>query len=85
MSGLLATLRFVPSGKLKLLGVSRATRVALLAAELTRIIGSPELRSRLTAPGAEVDTMSPPEFTQFFDRERSQWAALVTPSGVTLD
>ena len=79
VNGMLATLRFVPSGKLKLLGV------ALLAAELTRIIGSPELRSRLTAPGAEVDTMSPPEFTQFFDRERSQWAALVTPSGVTLD
>ena len=79
VNGMLATLRFVPSGKLKLLGVS------LLAAELARIIGSPEVRSRLAAQGAEVDTMSPPEFTQFFDRERSQWAALVTPSGVTLD
>jgi tripartite-type tricarboxylate transporter receptor subunit TctC len=121
MNGMLATLPFVQSGKLKVLGVSRATRVpmlpdvptiaeqgvkgfesgtwqgvlvpagtppavvARLAAELTRIIRSPEVRSRLTAQGAEVYTMSPPEFTQFFERERSKWASVVTQSGVKLD
>jgi tripartite-type tricarboxylate transporter receptor subunit TctC len=121
MNGMLATLPFVQSGKLKVLGVSRATRVpmlpdvptiaeqgvkgfesgtwqgvlvpagtppavvARLAAELTRIIRSPEVRSRLTAQGAEVCTMSPPEFTQFFERERSKWASVVTQSGVKLD
>ena len=121
MNGMLATLPFVQSGKLKVLGVSRATRVPLLpdvptiaeqgvkgfesgtwqgvlapagtppavvarlAAELTRIIRSPEVRSRLTAQGAEVYTMSPPEFTQLFDRERSKWASVVTQSGVKLD
>ncbi len=121
MNGMLATLLFVQSGKLKVLGVSRATRVpmlpdvptiaeqgvkgfesgtwqgvlvpngtppavvARLAAELTRIIRSPEVRSRLTAQGAEVYTMSPPEFTQFFDRERIKWASVVTQSGVKLD
>ncbi len=121
MNGLLATLPFVQSGKLKVLGVSRATRVPLLpdvptiaeqgvkgfesgtwqgvlapagtppavmarlAAELTRIIRSPDVRSRLTAQGAEVHTMSPPEFTQFFAKERSKWAAVVTQSGVKLD
>ena len=121
MNGMLATLPFVQSGKLKVLGVSRATRVPLLpdvptiaeqgvkgfesgtwqgvlapagtppavmarlAAELTRIIRSPAVRSRLTAQGAEVYTMSPPEFTQFFETERSKWAAVVTQSGVKLD
>ena len=121
MNGMLATLPFVQSGKLKVLGVSRATRVpmlpdvptiaeqgvtgfesgtwqgvlvpagtppavvARLAAELTRIIRSSEVRSRLTAQGAEVYTMSPPEFTQFFDRERAKWASVVTQSGVKLD
>ena len=121
MNGMLATLPFVQSGKLKVLGVSRATRVPLLpdvptiaeqgvkgfesgtwqgvlapagtppavmarlAADLTRIIRSPAVRSRLTAQGAEVYTMSPPEFTQFFEKERSKWAAVVTQSGVKLD
>ena len=121
MNGMLATLPFVQSGKLKVLGVSRATRVPLLAdvptiaeqgvkgfesgtwqgvlvpagtppavlarlsTELTRIIRSPEVRSRLTAQGAEVYTMSPAEFTQFYDRERSKWAAVVAQSGIKLD
>ena len=121
MNGMLATLPFVQSGKLKVLGVSRATRVpmlpdvptiaeqgvkgfesgtwqgvlvpagtppavvARLAAELTRIIRSPDVRSRLTAQGAEVYTMSPPEFTQFFEKERVKWAAVVAQSGVKLD
>ncbi len=121
MNGMLATLPFVQSGKLKVLGVSRATRVpmlpdvptiaeqgvkgfesgtwqgvlvpagtppavmAKLATELTRIIRSPDIRSRLTAQGAEVYTMSPPEFTQFFEKERSKWATVVTQSGVKLD
>ena len=121
MNGMLATLPFVQTGKLKVLGVSRATRVPLLpdvptiaeqgvkgfesgtwqgvlapagtppavmarlAAELTRIIRSPDIRSRLTAQGAEVYTMSPTEFTQFFEKERVKWATVVTQSGVKLD
>ena len=111
MNGMLATLPFVQSGKLKVLGVSKATRVPLLperaddrragraglrvghlagrcwcrrqrrptvvarlSTELTRIIRSPEVRSRLTAQGAEVYTMSPAEFATFFERERKRWA-----------
>ena len=121
MNGMLATLPHVQAGKLKVLGVSRATRVPLLpetatiaeqgvkgfesgtwqgvlvpagtppavlarlSAELTRIIRSPDVRSRLTAQGAEVYTMSPTEFTQFYDRERSKWAEVVKASGVKLD
>ena len=121
MNGMLATLPFVQSGKLKVIGVSKATRVPLLpdvptiaeqgvagfesgtwqgllvpagtpndvvarlSAELTRIIRSPEIRSRLTAQGAEVYTMSPAEFSTFFDREQKRWAAVVASGGVKID
>jgi tripartite-type tricarboxylate transporter receptor subunit TctC len=121
MNGMLATLPQVQAGKLKVLGVSKASRVPLLAnvptiaeqgvkgfesgtwqgllvptatppavmarlsAELTRIIRSPEVRERLVSQGAEVYTMTPTEFTTFFERERKQWAAVVAQGGVKLD
>ena len=121
MNGMLATLPFVQAGKLKVLGVSKASRVPLLpdvptiaeqgvpgfesgtwqgllvpagtpndvvtrlSAELTRIIRSPEIRSRLTAQGAEVYTMSPSEFSTFYEREQKRWAAVVASGGVKLD
>ena len=43
------------------------------------------VRARLSAQGAEVYTMSPPEFSQFFERERSKWAAVVKQSGVKIE
>lgn len=118
MNGMLATLPQVQAGKLKVLGVSKATRVPLLAnvptiaeqgvpgfesgtwqgllvpaampaavvaklgAELTRIIRSPEVRERLVSQGAEVYTMTPTEFSTFFERERKNWAAVVAQGGV---
>jgi len=121
MNGMLATLPHVQSGKLKVLGVSKSTRVPLLAnvptiaeqgvkgfesgtwqgllvpagtppavvqrlsAEVTRIIRSPEVRERLVSQGAEVYTMTPAEFTTFFDRERKNWAKVVAESGVRID
>jgi tripartite-type tricarboxylate transporter receptor subunit TctC len=121
MNGMLATLPFVQSGKLKVLGVSKATRVPLLAnvptiaeqgvagfesgtwqgvlvpaatppaviarlsTELTRIIRSPDVRSRLTVQGAEVYTMAPAEFTGFFENERKRWAGVVAKGGIKLD
>jgi tripartite-type tricarboxylate transporter receptor subunit TctC len=121
MNGMLATLPQVQSGKLKVLGVSKATRVPLLAqvptiaeqgvkgfesgtwqgllvpagmpaaqvarlnTELTRIIRSPEVRERLVSQGAEVYTMTPTEFSSFFDRERKNWAKVVAQGGVKID
>ena len=121
MNGMLATLPHVQSGKLKVLGVSKATRVPLLgdvptlaeqgvkgfesgtwqgvlvpantpqpviarlSTELTRIIRSPEVRERLVSQGAEVYTMTPPEFATFFERERKTWSSVVAQSGVKLD
>ena len=121
MNGMLATLPFVESGKLKVIGVSKARRVSLLAnvptiaeqgvkgfesgtwqgvlvpagtpkavvdklnAELIAVIRSPEVRERLVSQGAEVVTMTPAEFTQFFDRERRSWATVVAQGGVKID
>jgi len=121
MNGMLATLPFVQSGKLKVLGVSKATRVPLLAnvptiaeqgvtgfesgtwqgvlvpagtppaivarlaTELTKIIRSPEVRSRLTVQGAEVYTMSPTEFAPFFEGERKRWAGVVAKGNLKLE
>jgi len=121
MNGMLATLPHVQSGKLKVLGVSKSTRVPLLAnvptiaeqgvkgfesgtwqgvlvpantppavvaklnAELTRIIRMPEVRERLVSQGAEVYTMTPPEFSTFFERERKNWATVVAQGGVKIE
>ena len=118
MNGMLATLPHVQSGKLKVLGVSKSTRVPLLAqvptiaeqgvkgfesgtwqgvlvpagtpapvvaklnTELTRIIRSPEVRERLVSQGAEVYTMTPTEFSTFFEKERKNWASVVAQGGV---
>ena len=121
MNGMLATLPHVQSGKLKVLGVSKATRVPLLAnvptlaeqgvkdfesgtwqgllvpanmpeahvqrlaAELTRIIRSPEVRERLVSQGAEVYTMTPAELARFFAQESKKWAGVVQAGNIRLD
>jgi tripartite-type tricarboxylate transporter receptor subunit TctC len=59
--------------------------VQALNAELVRIIRTPDIRARLVAQGAEVVTMAPPEFSQFFNTERTRWAKVVTEAGVRLD
>jgi tripartite-type tricarboxylate transporter receptor subunit TctC len=59
--------------------------VQALNVELVRIIRSPDIRARLIAQGAEVVTMTPPEFSQFFNTERTRWAKVVTEAGVRLD
>lgn len=118
MNGMLATLPHVQSGKLKVLGVSKSTRMPLIgnvptiaeqgvkgfesgtwqgalmpaktppavlakvSAELTRIIRTPEIRERLVSQGAEVYTMTPADFSTFFERERKNWAAVVAQGGV---
>ena len=50
-----------------------------------RIIHSTEVRERLVSQGAEVYTMTPTEFSSFFERERKQWASVVALGGVKLD
>ncbi len=121
MNGMLATLPHVQSGKLKVLGVSKATRMPLIGdvptiaeqgvagfesgtwqgvlaprgtpdalvqrlnTELITIIRSADIRSRLAAQGAEVVTMTPAEQEQFFEKERSRWAKVVSAAQIKLD
>lgn len=121
MNGMLATLPHVQSGKLKVLGVSKATRMPLIGdvptiaeqgvpgfesgtwqgvlaprgtpdaivqrlnKELIAIIRSADTRSRLAGQGAEVVTMTPAEQEQFFDKERSRWAKVVSAAQIKLD
>lgn len=121
MNGMLATLPHVQSGKLKVLGISKATRMPLVAniptlaeqglkgfesgtwqgmlvptgtpkavvdrlnAALIQVIRSPDVRSRLTAQGAEVVTMSPDEQDKFFNQERTRWKAVVTEAKIQLE
>lgn len=121
MNGMLATLPYVQSGKLKVLSVSKRSRMALIPhvptlaesgvagfesgtwqgalmpaktppavlarvnAELTRIIRSPEIRARLTAQGAEVNTMTPHEFSHFLAVERQRWEVVVKKVGLKMD
>jgi len=121
MNGMLATLPHVQSGKLKVLGVSKATRMPLIGdvptiaeqgvpgfesgtwqgmlaprgtpdalvqrlnKELITIIRSADIRSRLAAQGAEVVTMTPAEQEQFFEKERSRWAKVVSAAQIKLD
>lgn len=121
MNGMLATLPHVQSGKLKVLGISKATRMPLVAniptlaeqglkgfesgtwqgvlvptgtpkavvdrlnAALIQVIRSPEVRSRLTAQGAEVVTMSPDEQDKFFNQERARWQTVVNEAKIQLE
>ena len=121
MNGMLATLPHVQSGKLKVLGISKATRMPLVAnmptlaeqglkgfesgtwqgvlvpagtpkavvdrlnAALVQVIRSPEVRSRLTAQGAEVVTMAPEEQDKFFKQERARWQTVVNEAQIKLD
>lgn len=121
MNGMLATYPHVQSGKLKLLGISKSTRMPLIAdvptlaeqgakgfesgtwqgvmlpartpeAVVQRVnqvllaaIRSPEVRSRLTAQGAEVVTMTPAETHKFFNAERARWRTVVQAAHLQLD
>ncbi|PHM20448.1 MAG: ABC transporter substrate-binding protein [Curvibacter sp. PD_MW3] len=121
MNGMLATLPHVQSGKLKVLAISKATRMPLVAnmltlaeqglkgfesgtwqgvlvpantpkavidklnAALVQVIRNPEVRSRLTAQGAEVVTMSPEEQDKFFAKERARWQAVVNEAKIQLE
>jgi tripartite-type tricarboxylate transporter receptor subunit TctC len=121
MNGMLATLPHVQSGKLKILGVSKSTRMPLIGnvptlseqgitnfesgtwqglllangtpaaivsrlnTELIKIIRSPDIRAKLAGQGAEVVTMTSAQQDDFFNREKSRWAKVVTEAGIKLD
>ncbi len=48
-------------------------------------MGNDELKAKLSAVGAEVDTNNPPEFAQFVRSEIDRWAKVVKASGATVN
>jgi tripartite-type tricarboxylate transporter receptor subunit TctC len=59
--------------------------VARLASEITAIVGSQEMRSRLGEQGSDPVGSTPPEFAAFLAAEQPKWAELVRISGATID
>jgi len=121
LNGMLATLPLVQAGRLKLLGISKRTRMALLpdaptiaeqgvkdfesgtyqgvaipvtmnkaaaeklASALVTVIRMPDIRSKLSAAGAEVMTSSPKETSDFLVAEGKRWSGLIQRAGSQLE
>jgi tripartite-type tricarboxylate transporter receptor subunit TctC len=121
LNGMVATLPLVQGGRLKLLGVSKRSRMALLpdaptiaeqgvpgfesgtyqgiaipatmnkaraeqlSAALISVIRSPDIRARLVALGAEVQTSTPKETSDFLQREGKRWGDLIVRAGKQLE
>jgi tripartite-type tricarboxylate transporter receptor subunit TctC len=59
--------------------------VRKLHASVMAILGTPEMKERLTSAGAEVRPMSPEQFADFIRDEKSRWAKVVKESGQKFD
>jgi len=56
-----------------------------LHGEITRIIGQPDVRARITADGSEPVGSSPEEFRKFLHADVARRAKIVKESGAKLD
>ena len=50
-----------------------------------RVAGSPEVRDRLNAAGAEPSPLSTEEFAAFVKKEIEKWGKVVAATGMTAD
>jgi tripartite-type tricarboxylate transporter receptor subunit TctC len=62
-----------------------APAIDLLTAEITRILGRPEVGGELKKRGLEVTPLAPAAFKQRMAAESAQWKAVVTAGNITLD
>lgn len=121
LNGMVATYPLVQAGKLKLIGVSKRTRMAIignvptlaeqgvthfesgtyqgvmvsssmakpnveaLSAALIKVIRIPEIRARLVELGAEVQTSSPADTTQWVMTDRKRWASVIERAGKSIE
>jgi tripartite-type tricarboxylate transporter receptor subunit TctC len=56
-----------------------------LAAELKKILATPDVRARFAAAGSEVHARGPEEFAAFVRQENEKWSALVKKRGIKAD
>jgi len=59
--------------------------ITRLHSELIKILNTPEIRDRLIAEGADVETTTPEELMAFVRAEIPKWAKAVKDSGAKLD
>lgn len=60
--------------------------LAALSREISQIIGSPEMKGRITADGAEASPPnSPAEFKERFAREIEMWEKFIRTSGIKVE
>ncbi len=56
-----------------------------LSADLTRILGMPDIRERLSSDGGEILGGSPEHFSAFLKSEHQKWSQIVKESGAKVD
>ena len=56
-----------------------------ILAEVRRILGTPEMRERLSAEGSEPGGIAPAEFRRYMEREIAKWTKVVQAIGLKLD
>jgi tripartite-type tricarboxylate transporter receptor subunit TctC len=59
--------------------------VAKINADITAILGMPDMKERLDKLGAEPSPLSPDEFAKFVREEVALWSKVVKESGATVD
>ena len=59
--------------------------VAALHDAITKILATPEMKTRLEGAGAEVRPMTPEQFGQFIANEKARWAKVIKESGAKFD
>jgi len=69
---------FAPAG-------TPAAIVAKWNADVTRILNSPDIRTKLVADGAEPSPNTPEQFAQMISRELTKYARIVKVSGAKVD
>ncbi len=65
-------------------GTSREI-VQRLNAEIVKAMNAPEIRSRLTAEGAEVAATTPDQYAASLKTDVAKWARVIKASGITVD
>jgi tripartite-type tricarboxylate transporter receptor subunit TctC len=55
--------------------------VTRLNQEITRALQQPDVRTKLSSMGTDIDVASPEEFAQYLKAERAQWAKVLKESG----
>jgi tripartite-type tricarboxylate transporter receptor subunit TctC len=72
----------VKSGKMKVLAVTGAKRMALLRDEVVKVLNVPQIRERLVANNFDVIGNTPEQFTAMVKREVEKYRKIILESGM---